>query len=232
MLGFSDGFLTRRKREGNFFPITRVIEESLESWRLFKIESELGIEEWYWPLQRRIITRKCLKVGGSFICIWIAGEFLFHPAHIFPSSVSWYECAAKLPAPINHPGSRCLLATSRLRSKTFPPLQTDVDTVEKGEMEFWCTVVGENFCSPFERAEESRRRLRRRRRRCLGQMKRESASRHREPLQRESVSVTKDFQSPPKYLPYSSKLFHARLGGMHIIFHRILCRFRVEVKVK
>lgn len=65
MLGFSDGFLTRRKREGNFFPITRVIEESLESWRLFKIESELGIEEWYWPLQRRIITRKCLKVGGS-----------------------------------------------------------------------------------------------------------------------------------------------------------------------
>lgn len=108
MLGFSDGFLTRRKREGNFFPITRVIEESLESWRLFKIESELGIEEWYWPLQRRIITRKCLKVGGSFICIWIAGEFLFHPAHIFPSSVSWYECAAKLPAPINHPGSRCL----------------------------------------------------------------------------------------------------------------------------
>lgn len=124
----------------------------------------------------------------------------------------------------------CLLATSRLRSKTFPPLQTDVDTVEKGEMEFWCTVVGENFCSPFERAEESRRR--RRRRRCLGQMKRESASRHREPLQRESVSVTKDFQSPPKYLPYSSKLFHARLGGMHIIFHRILCRFRVEVKVK
>lgn len=126
-----------------------------------------------------------------------------------------------------------LLATSRLRSKTFPPLQTDVDTVEKGEMEFWCTVVGENFCSPFERAEESRRRLRRRRRRrCLGQMKRESASRHREPLQRESVSVTKDFQSPPKYLPYSSKLFHVRLGGMHIIFHRILCRFRVEVKVK
>lgn len=85
----------------------------------------------------------------------------------------------------------CLLATSRLRSKTFPPLQTDVDTVEKGEMEFWCTVVGENFCSPFERAEESRRRLRRRRRRCLGQMKRESASRHREPLQRESVSERK-----------------------------------------
>lgn len=83
MLGFSDGFLTRRKREGNFFPITRVIEESLESWRLFKTESELGIEEWYWPLQRRIITRKCLKVGGSFICIWIAGEFFYSIQLIF-----------------------------------------------------------------------------------------------------------------------------------------------------
>lgn len=83
MLGFLDGFLTRRKREGNFFPITRVIEESLESWRLFKTESELGIEEWYWPLQRRIITRKCLKVGGSFICIWIAGEFFYSIQLIF-----------------------------------------------------------------------------------------------------------------------------------------------------
>lgn len=143
-------------------PTTHHHEKVFKSWRLFHLHLNRG---------------------------WI---FLFHPAHIFPSSVSWYECAAKLPAPINHPGSRCLLATSRLRSKTFPPLQTDVDTVEKGEMEFWCTVVGENFCSPFERAEESRRRLRRRRRRrCLGQMKRESASRHREPLQRESVSERK-----------------------------------------
>lgn len=59
-------------------PTTHHHEKVFKSWRLFHLHLNRG---------------------------WI---FLFHPAHIFPSSVSWYECAAKLPAPINHPGSRCL----------------------------------------------------------------------------------------------------------------------------
>lgn len=94
-------------------------------------------------------------------------------------------------------------------------------------MEFWCTVVGENFSFPFERAEESRRRRRRRQR--LGQMKRESASRHREPFQRESLCHGR-FPFPPISTKIFTlfELFHAKCRGIYTIFRRIFCPRRGE----
>lgn len=94
-------------------------------------------------------------------------------------------------------------------------------------MEFWCTVIGENFSFPFERAEESQRRRRRRQR--LGQMKRESASRHREPFQRESLCHGR-FPFPPISTKIFTlfELFHAKCRGIYTIFRRIFCPRRGE----
>lgn len=87
-------------------PTTHHHEKVFKSWRLFHLHLNRG---------------------------WI---FLFHPAHIFPSSVSWYECAAKLPAPINHPGSRACLPPRGCAPKLSLPFKPTSTLWKKGKWSF------------------------------------------------------------------------------------------------
>lgn len=80
--------------------------------------------KWYWLLQQRIIGNEKVFKSRRQLCLFhlhLNRRWIFIPSSsYFPSSVSWYECAPKLPVPINHPESRCLPPRGCVRKLPLP----------------------------------------------------------------------------------------------------------------